>query len=178
MTNDIETIETALFGREVSFEFDAPWATYWLVLVRLVMGWWFLGAGLSKVVEYGVLYDAEGWLLYGTEGTIVHGFTSWFAVNAVWLPNLLVPWGQIAIGLGLMLGVLTRLAAFNGALLMLFFYLGGAGWENGFVTGELLGLLLYGVIIAVGAGRAFGVDGVLEQTEYVRQRPWLRYLMG
>lgn len=171
-------IRTRLFGRPVSLELDGPWTGYWMVFLRLVMGWWFLGAGLSKVVEYGVLYDAHGWLVFGTEGTIIHPITAWFAANAVWIPNLLVPWGQIAIGLGLIVGCLTRLAAANGAFLMSFFYLGGAGWENGFVNGELAGLLLFVTIIVFGAGRVWGVDAYLEKTAAVRRRPWLRYLLG
>ncbi|MFW6448019.1 MAG: DoxX family membrane protein [Halobacteriota archaeon] len=157
---------------------DGPWTGYWLVFIRLMMGWWFLGAGLSKVVEYGLFYDTHGYLMFGTEGSVLYPVTSWFAENAVWLPDLLVPWGQVAIGLGLILGILTRLAAANGAFLMTFFYLGGMGWENGFMTGELAGILLFITIIVFGAGRVWGGDAYLENTRFVRDHPKLRYLMG
>lgn len=178
MTHDIQTVRTALFGRKVSFDLDAPWTSYWMLFLRLIMGWWFLASGLSKVVEYGVFYDAHGWMMFATEGTIVYPITAWFAANAVWLPNVLIPWGQLAIGLGLLVGCLTRLAAANGALLMVFFYFGNADWENGFVNGDLFGLLLFLTLIVFGAGRVFGLDAHLEDTEIVQNNEWLRYLMG
>lgn len=178
MSTQSTQIDTRLFGRNVAYEIDGPWASYWLVLLRVIAGWWLLGAGLSKVVEQGLVYDTQGWLLYGTEGTIIYPITEWFAMNAVIVPNVMVPWGQIAIGLGLILGCLTRLAAANGAILLFFFYFGGAGWTHGFVTGELLGILVYLTIIIYGAGRVWGIDAVLERTRFVRNRPWMRYLMG
>ena len=178
MSTQSTRFETRLFGREVSYGLSGPWASYWLVFLRLIMGWWFLAAGLGKILEHGVLYDAEGWMLHATDGTIIFPITEWVAMNAVVVPNLLIPWGQLAIGLGLMLGCLTRLAAANGALLMAFFYFGNAGWENGFVNGDLMGLLLFLTIIVFAAGRVWGIDASLEDTDFVRKRPWLRYLMG
>lgn len=178
MSTTTQTIESRLFGRNVTLGLDGPWTGYWLVFLRLMMGWWFLGAGLGKVVEHGLFYDTYGYLMFGTEGSIVYPVTSWFAENAVWLPDLLVPWGQIAIGLGLILGILTRLAAANGVFLMTFFYLGGAGWENGFMNGEMAGILLFITIIVFGAGRVWGGDAYLESTAFVQNRPKLRYILG
>ena len=177
-TATTQQLETRLFGKEVVTGLNGPWAAYWLVMVRVLLGWWFLGSGLSKVVEHGIFYDSYGWLMFGTEGTIVYPVTSWVAENAVWLPDLLVPWGQVAIGLGLIFGVMTRLASANMILLLTFFYLGGAGWANGFITGELLGILLAITVIIFGAGRVWGLDAFLEKTELVRNRPRLKYLMG
>ncbi|CAI50818.1 DoxX domain protein (plasmid) [Natronomonas pharaonis DSM 2160] len=169
---------TKLFGRGVSYGTSGQWNSYWLLFLRLVMGWWFFSSGLSKIVEYGVLYDAHGWMMFGTEGTIVYPITAWFAANAVWLPNLLIPWGQLLIGLGLIVGCLTRLAAANGAVLMFFFYFGNAEWGNGFVNGDLFGLLLFLTIIVFAAGRVWGIDAYLEGTNYVKNRPKLRYILG
>lgn len=178
MSTTTQQIDTRLFGKEVSLSLDGPWSAYWLVFIRVMLGWWFLGSGISKVVEYGVFYDSYGYLMFGTEGTIVYPVTSWFAENAVWLPDLLVPWGQIAIGLGLIFGVMVRLASANMIFLLTFFYLGGAGWANGFITGELLGIMLVITVIIYGAGRVWGLDAYLEETEFVQKRPRLKYLMG
>jgi thiosulfate dehydrogenase [quinone] large subunit len=41
-----------------------------------------------------------------------------------------------------------------------------------------MGLLLFATMIIVGAGRYYGLDGILEQTQTVKQRPALRYLLG
>jgi thiosulfate dehydrogenase [quinone] large subunit len=144
----------------------------------VIAGWWFLNAGLDKVLAEGVTYDTTGWLEMGTQGSVLHPMFEWFALNAAFVPNLLVPWGQIAIGLGLILGILTRLAAANGMLLATFFYLGNAGWGHGFVTSELFGVMIFGTILVIGAGRVYGGDAYLENLELVEQHPRLRYLMG
>lgn len=178
MSTKTQSIEARLFGKEAILDLDGPWTGYWLVFIRLMMGWWFLASGLSKIMEYGVFYDSYGYLMFATEGSVIYPVTSWFAENAVWLPDLLVPWGQFAIGLGLIFGVLTRLAAANGAFLMAFFYLGGQGWENGFMTGEMAGILLFLTIIVFGAGRVWGLGSYLENTKLVQKYPKLRYLLG
>ena len=178
MPTDTATVDTRLFGRDVAYSFDGPWGAYWLVVLRVIAGWWFLNAGLGKVLEQGLLYDTTGWLEMGTQGSVLHPMFEWFALNAAFIPNFMVPWGQIAIGLGLTFGVLTRLAAANGAILATFFYVGNAGWAHGFVTSELFGLLIFLSIAVFGAGRVFGVDGYLEGTELLEQHPRLRYLMG
>lgn len=178
MSTNTQSIQSRLFGRNVTLDLNGSWSGYWLVFIRMMMGWWFLGAGLGKVVEHGLFYDTHGYLMFATEGSVLYPITSWFAENAVWLPDLLVPWGQIAIGLGLIFGVLTRLAAVNGVFLMTFFYLGGQGWTNGFMTGELAGILLFITIIIFGAGRVWGLGSYLENTNLVKKYPKLRYLMG
>ena len=169
---------TTLFGREVSYGMNGPWDSYWLLFLRLIMCWWFFSAGLDKIVEYGMFYDAEGWMLFAAEGTIIYPITEWFAQNALIIPEFMIPWGQLLIGLGLIVGCFTRLAAANGALLMSFFYFGNAGWENGFVNGDLLGLLLFLTLIVFAAGRVWGIDAYLEKTEFVKNRPKLRYILG
>ena len=61
---------------------------------------------------------------------------------------------------------------------MTLFYLGNADWAHGYVNGDLLGLLLFVVVGVFAAGRLLGVDAYLEETESVKQRPKLRYLLG
>jgi len=95
--------------------------------------------------------------------------------------NFAIPIGETMIGLGLILGALTRMAAFFGAVLMVFFYfINGetGGWAHGVVTGELLGLLIFAMIATLGAGRVFGIDAYLRRTRFVQNRPRLQYLMG
>lgn len=171
-------MRTDVLGTEVSLRLDEHWTAYWLVFLRMITGWWFMHAGLEKLVENGpVGFDATGWIM-GSEGTIVYPIMSWFATNAPVLPNIMVPWGQFLIGVGLILGCLTRLAAFNGVILLFFLYFGNADWAHGFVNGELLGLLLFATVLLFGAGRVFGVDAYLEGTDVVKNNPKLRYLLG
>ena len=175
-------VETRLFGSEVSLRFDRAWVAYWTLFLRLVMGWYFLHVGLEKYPwALGTEpFNAAGWLGGATQGTLVYPLTGW-AANTPWVlgfANVMIPLGQTLIGLGLLLGVLVRLASFFGAFLMFFFYFGNADWEHGFVNGDLLALLLFATVIVWGAGRVFGVDAWIESTDFVRNRPWFRYLLG
>lgn len=170
-------MKTDALGTEVSLPLNEHWSAYWLVFLRLITGWWFMHAGLGKLIESGPVYDTTGWIM-GAEGTIVYPIMSWFAANAALLPNIMIPWGQFLIGAGLILGCLTRLAAFNGTFLLFFLYFGNAGWAHGFVNGELLGLLMFATVMLFGAGRVFGVDAYLEETDLVKNNPKLRYLLG
>jgi thiosulfate dehydrogenase [quinone] large subunit len=44
------SISTELFGQNVSVELSAPWSAYWLLVLRLLTGWWIFHAGLDKLV--------------------------------------------------------------------------------------------------------------------------------
>ncbi|MGA9399788.1 DoxX family membrane protein [Haladaptatus sp.] len=182
----VENVNTSLLGREVSFDFSGPWSSYVIVLTRLLVGWWFTAAGLEKFANlwYGPAesFDASGWLVHGTTAAPgwLHGFLVW-AGNTGWLlafANVMIPLGELLIGLGVLFGVLTRLASFFGAFLLFFFYLGGADFANGYVTGELLGILLFMQLIVFGAGRIWGLDAIIEGTDFVNDHTWMRYLLG
>lgn len=167
-----------LFESDVGFEFSKPWAAYWMAFLRLIVGYWFFHAGYTKIVEEGG-FSAAGYLEFAAVGTImepvVAPFTSGIALDFV---NIMIPWGEFAIGLGLLVGAFVRLAAFFGSLLMVFFYTINAGWGHGMVNGDLFGLLLFGTLIVFGAGRVFGLDAYLEQTRFVQNNKWLRYFLG
>ena len=46
------------------------------------------------------------------------------------------------------------------------------------ITGDLLGLLIFAMIATLGAGRVLGVDSYLARTEFVKNHPRLRYVIG
>ncbi|GAB3671092.1 DoxX family protein [Halopiger thermotolerans] len=167
------------FGRRQEFEYADGAAGYALVLIRLVVGYWFLHAGWTKFAFVaGEPFDAAGYLA-NAETPIAPLFE--FVVGTPWLlefTNVMIPVGEFLIGLGLVLGALVRLAAFFGGVLMTLFYLGNADWAHGYVNGDLLGLLMFVLVGVFAAGRLLGVDAYLEETEFVKRRPWLRYLLG
>ena len=173
-------VETQLLGRDVSFTVAGSWLAYWLVILRVTVGWWMLHAGLDKFL--GWPFDAS-WFVGGaaagtTLGPIVTLFADGAALSFV---NIMVPLGQTLIGLGLVLGGLTRLASFFGAILMTFFYfINGetGGWAHGLVTGELLGLLLFAMFATLGAGRVLGVDSYLAEMDLFENNPKLQWLIG
>ena len=170
-------VHTKLPGTEVDFTLSGPWTGYWIAFLRLMTGYWFFHAGLTKFLESGG-FSAEGYLLYATKGTIVGPITVWFGNNAVWFADIMIPLGELLIGLGLMVGALTRLAAFFGAFLMFFFYFGNQSWSHGFVSSDMMGLLLFGTVIVFGAGRVWGLDQYIEQTDVVQNNRWMRYFLG
>jgi thiosulfate dehydrogenase [quinone] large subunit len=159
---------TELFGTDVEFAFSRPWGAYWMVLLRLLVGYWFLHAGWTKIVESGG-FDASGYLQFAATGTLLESvvapFTSGVGLEFV---NLAVPFGEFAIALGLLVGLLVRTAAFFGGLLMAFFYTINASWSHGLVNGDLFGLLLFVTVAVFGAGRVLGLDAVVERTRLVR----------
>jgi len=94
---------------------------FWLVALRVLIGWHFLYEGLVKVVNpnwssAGYLMDSQGFLA---------GFYQSLANNQSVLPvvDFMNMWGLMAIGLGLILGCFSRIALSGGIILLLFYYL-------------------------------------------------------
>jgi thiosulfate dehydrogenase [quinone] large subunit len=174
------SVQTRMFGQDVSFSVSQPWLAYWLVIMRMVVGWWLLHAGLDKLASWP--FDASWFVGGAAAGTSVGPFVTMFGSGlGLTFTNIAVPVGQLLIGLGLVFGCLTRAAAFFGAFQMMFFYfINGetGGWAHGVVTGELLGLLIFGMIATLGAGRVLGIDAYLADTAFFKNHPRLQYLIG
>lgn len=174
------SVRTDVLGYEVSFDLPERMLAYWLLMFRLVAGWWLLHAGLDKIWAWPF---SAGWFVGGqAAGTSLGPFVTLFDSGlALTFVEWAIPLGQTAIGLGLILGALTRTAAFFGAFLMMFFYIinGETGaWSHGVVTGELLGILIFGVLATLGGGRVLGIDAYLAETSFFENHPRLRYLIG
>jgi thiosulfate dehydrogenase (quinone) large subunit len=132
-----------------------------LTVIRVYLGYAWLTAGLHKITGG---FDASGFLkgatanpVKGPDGSIVYStyvsFLEHFALPNAHIFNVLVPWGEFLVGLGLILGCLTTAAMFF-ALVMNFSYL-----MAGTVSSNPLDILLGVFIIAAGfnAGR-IGLD--------------------
>jgi thiosulfate dehydrogenase [quinone] large subunit len=142
----------------------------------LLVGWWFLHEGLNKYATPGAF--SSGWFLEKT-GSIVSPILNAFAGGGTEaFVNSIIAVGELLIGLGLILGLLTRLASFFGAFILLFFHYGNETWRRGFVNGDPLGLVLFFTPIVFGAGRVGCIDQYVEQIALVESNPWLRYLLG
>jgi uncharacterized membrane protein YphA (DoxX/SURF4 family) len=91
-----------------------------LVVIRIAIGWHFLYEGLAKLFVPG--WSSYNFLLNAR--WIFSGFFHWIANNPVLLriADVLNIWGLILIGLGLFLGMFTRIAAGAGILLLAFYY--------------------------------------------------------
>ncbi|MEK6254847.1 MAG: DoxX family membrane protein [Gemmatimonadales bacterium] len=101
-----------------------------LVALRFAIGWHFFSEGVSKAVN--AYWTSAGYLDQS------QGFLSeWFVDMAsnpgtLALVDFLNVWGLILIGLGLMLGGLTRTVSFFGIVMLALYYLATPPWP-GFV---------------------------------------------
>ena len=149
-----------------------------IVLLRLGFGWLFIYSGWSKVITY--FTDAKDWTAAGFLGNLEGPFAELFSsmANSV-LIDYLNAYGQLFIGIALILGILTRWFAFWGIVLMLLYWLAVFPPERAFIVDDhiiyALGLL---VLVAAGAGRIWGLDKTIERSEFVKSNPWLLKLLG
>src|SRR4030042_448981 len=92
-----------------------------LVILRFLIGWHLLYEGFSKLLipnwtSFGFLEESK-WILAGlAKWILAHD-------NVLSMVDFLNTWGLIAIGLGLIVGLFTRIAAISGAALLFVYYL-------------------------------------------------------
>ncbi|WP_144903138.1 DoxX family protein [Halobellus captivus] len=158
----------------------------WFILaLRLMMGLAFFQSGFDKVLSGS--FSAAGYLQNAPAANgspaadlfAAMGQMPWF-VDFV---NVAVPWGEILIGLGLIVGAFSRLAAFWGAFMMLLFYLGNWDISHGYINGDFAYMLVFLSVAAFGAGRILGLDAYIEQYDVggeplIERYPWMRYILG
>jgi thiosulfate dehydrogenase [quinone] large subunit len=166
----------------------------WAVaLGRVVIGIIFLWAGLEKLIGSGAEgFSAAGFLQFGTNGTLGWPFVSgeppegavynpthelWTSVgsNDTLMPfvNFLVVFGQLGIGVALILGLFTRFAAAMGTLMMLFFFVAAWDFQFGIVNQHLTYAVVTFGLAVVGAGNYLGLDGIIGPRVSGRFRRWL-----
>ncbi|MFB6114156.1 MAG: DoxX family protein [Halodesulfurarchaeum sp.] len=176
-----QTIQAKLFGSDLSLELNGAWAAYWLFIVRVMTGWWFMHGGLTKLWETYVLGQpfGAGWFIQsGASGTVVAPILSLFAnPTGIAFTNFMIPWAEFLIGLGILVGAFTRLAAFFGAFLMVFFFAVNHAWAHGLYSSDLMALVLFITIGVFGAGRVWGIDQYLEKMNWAKNRK-ARLLLG
>ena len=178
-TPTTRTAAETTFENVLDFDLQGTIAGYWIAVLRVITGYWFLHAGFTKFsFVAGEPFDASGYLL-NASGSPISGLFTWVA-STPWMlefTNFMIPMGEFLIGLGLVVGALVRLASFFGGVLMVFFYLGNADWAHGLVNGDLMGLMLFVTLGILGAGRVLGLDAILEKTELGKKRI-AKFLLG
>ena len=163
---------------EFSLETSGAWATYWIAFLRVATGWWFFHAGVTKLIEDGLAFGYGPAYLSGMTGTALGPIPVWMGENLAWLVKPGVPLFETLIRLAWIAGLVTRRAAVGGVLCMSLFWIGNAGFGNGLVNSDLMGLLLFVTMIVLAAGRYYGLDAIVERTALVERHPKLRYLLG
>jgi thiosulfate dehydrogenase [quinone] large subunit len=162
-----------------------------IAALRVAVGVIFLWAGLEKLMG-AQPFDASGFLQFGTagslgwpfvtgevaEGTVfnpTHDFWAGLAGNdgAMTIINFLVPFGQVGIGLSLILGLFTRFGAAMGTLMMLMFFFAAWDFEFGIVNQHLTYALVTLFLGYIGAGKYFGLDGAIGDSTSRTVRRWI-----
>lgn len=150
----MNTLNTKQLSKQRVMEFQDPpfaralfgkvqWAWIWLIL-RLYVGWEWLNAGWGKLNNPAWSGDKAGTALTGfingalakTDGAHadVQGWYAWFLSNAV-LPypvfwSYLISWGELLVGIALILGIFTGIAAFFGSFMNINYLMAGTVSTN------------------------------------------------
>lgn len=154
-------------------------AWFWLI-VRIYVGWQWFEAGLEKVTNPAWVGSTAGSAMGGfikgalakaTAATAHHDVSMWYAwfLQHAVQPYLLVwshaiAYGELFVGIGLILGALTGLAAFFGVLMNLNYLLAGTVSSNPVLL--ILGIF---IIMAHRVAGLIGLDKFLKA--FLKRRP-------
>ncbi|HDR6289647.1 TPA: DoxX family membrane protein [Bacillus cereus] len=152
-------------------------ASFILLFLRVYLGYTWISAGISKLTG-GDSFDASGFLksaITKTSGAhpMVQGwwadFLQHFALPNAELFSFFVQWGEIFVGLGLILGGLTKTAAFFGITMNLSYLLSGAIATNP----NMIILTMIILVAGYNAGH-IGLDGYVFQKLF-HKHPYKAY---
>ena len=169
---------------------------FWGVL-RIAIGWVFLWAFLDKLLalgfasgrnpETGVVdrFGDAAWIHGGspTDGFLKFGLHTKAPFSDFYeglVGSSLIEWvymlSMAAIGIALILGVATRLAAGAGIVWMLLFYTASAIWpeNNPFLDEHIIYAIVLAGVAYFGAGRYLGLGRQWERLSFVQKHPILR----
>ena len=153
-----------------------------ITVLRVVIGWHFLYEGMSKLTS--TTWSAAGYMK-ASRGPLAD-FFRWIASQPHLLDNanLITMYGLTIVGVLLMLGLFTRLAAAGGIGFILLFYLCNPPFIGYFyaiptegtyliVNKNLVELCALVVILLTGTGRFAGLDAILHALFGRLRRPRL-----
>lgn len=147
-----------------------------LIYLRMTMAWTFLYAASHQVFDPS--FTVVGFL--NTTKTF-HDFFAIFTTPAMApVTTFLVEYGHLLIGLSLLFGLMVRVSAAFGVLLMIIYWMAHMNWpyiedNTNFILDFHLvyaGVLIY--LIVNRAGHVFGLDAWAERLRVVSEHPNLR----
>lgn len=141
-----------------------------LVAARVLIGWYCLYEGVVKLMNpnwssFAFLIDSQGWF-----ASLFKAMASNSALlNVIDFVNI---WGLIAIGLGLILGLLTKVATVSGIVLIGLYWLSHPSLINAkymlpvsdntmWVEKNLIFIFLLLVLLVFPTGKEVGLDRIL-----------------
>lgn len=147
---------------------------------RIAMAWTFLYAASHQVFD--PQFSVVGFL---SHTKTFNGLFSLFTGPAIApVITFLVAYGHLLIGLSLLVGLMVRVSAAFGILLMLFYWMAHMDWPyisdtNNFIIDSHIvyaGVLVY--LIVMRAGHVWGLDGLMAGSRFVEERPGLKPLFA
>ncbi len=176
-----KTLTQTLFGK--SLKSGTSWSVF---LLRVSLGFVFLWAGYEKIeTELGGKFATSGFLSH-VSGPFAFMFTGMSGNPAV---EYMLVYGELLIGVSLLLGVVTRIGAVSGALMTLLLYMSTlpamtAGFtgsyldflmsKNALVSYYVIYIFVFIAFVFLVPGRFLGLDGILQNLGFVERRPLLR----
>jgi thiosulfate dehydrogenase [quinone] large subunit len=164
-------------------------------LLRIAMGWTFLWAFLDKAFalgfstgrnpETGVIdfFGKDAWINGGspTDGVLIYALKGPFKglydglAGQTWVEWVYML-SMLLIGLALIFGIGTRLAALGGIVWMGIFYTATAIWpeHNPFLDEHIVYVIVLAGIAYVGAGRYLGLGKYWDRLSLVKRFPILK----
>lgn len=175
-----KTLKESLFGGTPKT--GRGWS---MVALRVALGFMFLYGGYEKIMtELSGKMATSGFLAH-VAGPLAGVFTSMSGNPAV---EVLLVYGELLVGLSLVLGVVTRIGGVSGSLISVLLYLSTlpampatytAGYfnyllsTNALVNEYIIFALVFVAFVFLVPGRFFGVDGILQNSSFVQRRPIL-----
>ena len=142
-----------------------------LTILRVAIGWHFLYEGLTKLLN--PVWTAAGYLESAT-GPLAGMYHALAANDSVLMAvNILNTWGLVLIGLGLILGLFTKISQVAGIALLLMYYLSHPPIfsEPGFfregsyflISKDVLEMMALLVLMFLPTGQFLGLDGLMSR---------------
>jgi thiosulfate dehydrogenase [quinone] large subunit len=172
-----KTLTQTLFGKDLKS--GKAWSIF---AVRMALGFVFLWAGYEKIeTELGGRFATTGFLSR-VSGPFAFLFSGMAGNPAV---EYLLVWGELFIGISLMVGIFTRVGGISGALMTLLLYMSTlpamtAGFtgsyldflmsKNALVSYYIIYIFVFVAFVFLVPGRFLGLDGLLQNTGFVQRR--------
>lgn len=150
-----------------------------IVFFRLAMGWTFLYAASHQVL------DPDWSVVAFLNNTKTFHYLFRLFTTPLMAPTttFLVQYGHLLIGLSLVFGLMVRISATFGIMLMLIYWMAHMDWpfienKNNFILDyHIVYAGVLGYLIVKRAGHVLGLDGLVEHLQFVERHPVLRPLV-
>ncbi len=150
-----------------------------LWFLRVIMGWFFFYAGITKVMN--PQWTSIGYIKNAQSASWLFEWLSNPQILSV--VDFLVKWGLTMLGVSLLLGIFVRLSAYLGVLLMFLLYLPilkfpMAGTHAYIVDEHIIYIAVLLLLVQFRAGHVGGMEKWFSNTQLCNKYPKLRFFLS